>query len=337
MANYIVNRLLQLTLILIIVSALIFVILRLGTVSPVYLATETARDPAEIERIRHAWGLDRPVYVQYADYILHVFQGDFGRSFFSNTPVSEVIIERLPATLELALVGLLLGGLAGISAGIISAVEANNPIDILVRAVALTGISIPSFWIGLMFISLFAVKLDWLPVSGRFDPRISIQTITGFYILDGLLTGNLSITLTALKYMLMPATVQALFIAGFITRITRAAVLESLRQDYIRTARGKGLPEKLVVIRHGLRNALLPIVTIMGLQFGVLLAGSAVIETVFAYPGLGKLMVDAIYIHDFPQIQASVLVLATIYAVVNLMVDILYVFIDPRARSFSNS
>ena len=174
------------------------------------------------------------------------------------------------------------------------------------------------------------MKLAWLPVGGRFDARLPLQTITHFYVLDGLLTGNLQASLTAVKHLAMPAMVLGLFIAGFIARITRATVLEAMRQEYIRTARAKGLRERVVVVRHGLRNALLPIVTIMGLQFGNLLGGAAVTETVFAYPGLGKLMVDAIYVHDFPQVQASVLLLAVTYVVVNLIVDVLYVFIDPR-------
>ena len=332
MGRYVVTRLLQLPVLLLVVSALVFVILRLGPGSPVDLATESSRDPAQIERIRHEWGLDQPIYVQYAQYLFRMLQGDFGRSFFGNTPVSGVIVERFPATLELAFLGMILGGLFGISMGIIAGVKENTVVDTLARTLALAGISLPTFWLGLMFIGLFAVKLAWLPVAGRFDARLSLRTVTHFYVLDGLLTGNLEATFAALKHMVMPATVLGLFIAGFIARITRATVLESMRQEYVRTARAKGLRERIVVVRHGLRNALLPIVTIMGLQFGNLLGGAAVTETVFSYPGLGKLMVDAIYVHEFPQVQASVLLLAMTYVTVNLIVDVLYVFIDPRIR-----
>ncbi|MBI3977372.1 MAG: ABC transporter permease [Chloroflexi bacterium] len=332
MTRYIANRLLQLPLLLLVVSALVFTILRLGPGSPVDLATEAARDPKEIERIRHEWGLDLPIHIQYINYMSGVVRGDFGRSFFSNTPVSNVVAERFPATLELAILGMILGSLFGISMGILSAVKENTVVDTLARAIALTGISMPTFWLGLMFIGLFAVNLAWLPVGGRFDARTPIETVTRFYVVDGLLAGDLAAVRTALAHMIMPASVLALFIAGFIARITRAMVLEALRQDYIRTARAKGLRERLVVIRHGLRNALLPIVTIMGLQFGNLLGGAAVTETVFSWPGLGKLMVDAINLHDFPQVQASILLLATTYVVVNLIVDVLYVFIDPRIR-----
>lgn len=332
MTRYIANRLIQLPFLLLVVSALVFVVLRLGPGSPVDLATEAARDPREIERIRQEWGLDRPIAVQYLDYIGGVLRGDFGRSFFGNSPVSSVIAERFPATLELAVAGMILGGIIGIGLGVLAAVKENSLLDAVARSAALTGISLPTFWLGLMFIGLFAVKLDWLPAGGRFDARTEFNTITGFYVLDGLLRGDPGASLTALRHMIMPATVLGLFIAGFIARMVRAMVVEALRQDYIRTARSKGLGERVVVVRHGLRNALLPTVTILGLQFGNLLGGAAVTETVFSWPGLGKLMVDAINLHDFPQVQASILLLATTYVIVNLVVDVLYGVIDPRIR-----
>jgi peptide/nickel transport system permease protein len=330
-AMYVLKRLLQLPLLLVVVSAVIFFILRLGP-SPVDMATEAVRDPKEVERIRQVWGLDRPIHVQYVDYVVRVVRGDFGRSFLGNVPVSRVVAERYPATLELAVVGMTLGALIGVPLGVLSAVRANTLVDTLARAFALTWISLPAFWVGLMLVALLSVRLGWLPVGGRFNPRTPIDTVTGFYVLDGLVARDWEVVRTALRHMAMPATVLGLTIAGFIARITRATVLEGLREDYVRTARAKGLRERTVVIGHGLRNALLPIVTLMGLQFGTLLGGAAVTETVFAWPGLGKLMVDAIYVRDFPQIQASVLLLAVTYVVVNLIVDLLYVFIDPRIR-----
>jgi peptide/nickel transport system permease protein len=322
---------LQLPLLLVVVSALIFFVLRLGP-SPVDMATEAVRDAKEVERIRQVWGLDRPIHVQYVDYVIRAVRGDFGRSFLGNVPVSRVVAERYPATLELAVAGMALGALIGVPLGVLSAVRANTLVDTLARAFALTWISVPAFWVGLMLIALLSVRLGWLPVGGRFNARTPIDTVTGFYVVDGLVARDWGVVRTALRHMVMPATVLGLAIAGFIARITRATVLEGLREDYIRTARAKGLRERTVVIGHGLRNALLPIVTLMGLQFGTLLGGAAVTETVFAWPGLGKLMVDAIYVRDFPQIQASVLLLAVTYVVVNLIVDLLYVFIDPRIR-----
>jgi len=330
--RYITYRLLQLPLLLLVVSAIVFFALRLGPASPVDVATEAARDPAEIARIKHEWGLDRPLLVQYADYVWHAVQGDFGRSLFSNVPVSKAITERFPATIELTIAAMILGALFGIGAGVISAVRENSWIDVTSRTIALLGISAPTFWIGLMLISLFAVRLGWLPVAGRFDSRVEFPVASGFYIIDSLRAGNTAYLLQTLRYMVMPTFVLALFVAGFIARITRVTVLESLRQDYVRTARAKGLDERVVIVGHALRNALLPIVTIMGLQFGNLLGGAAVTETIFAWPGLGKLMVDAVYVNDFPQIQASVMLLATTYMVVNLVVDVLYAFIDPRIR-----
>lgn len=331
MAMYVLKRLLQLPLLLVVVSAVIFFILRLGP-SPVDMATEAVRDPKEVERIRQVWGLDRPIHVQYVEYVVRVVQGDFGRSFLGNVPVSRVVAERYPATLELAVVGMTLGALIGVPLGVLSAVRANTLVDTLARAFALTWISLPAFWVGLMLIALLSVRLGWLPVGGRFNPRTPIDTVTGFYVIDGLVARDWEVVRTALRHIAMPATVLGLAIAGFIARITRATVLEGLREDYVRTARAKGLRERTVVIGHSLRNALLPIVTLMGLQFGTLLGGAAVTETVFAWPGLGKLMVDAVYVRDFPQIQASVLLLAVTYVVVNLIVDLLYVFIDPRIR-----
>lgn len=331
MAMYVLKRLLQLPLLLVVVSAVIFFILRLGP-SPVDMATEAVRDPKEVERIRQVWGLDRPIHVQYVEYVVRVVQGDFGRSFLGNVPVSRVVAERYPATLELAVVGMTLGALIGVPLGVLSAVRANTLVDTLARAFALTWISLPAFWVGLMLIALLSVRLGWLPVGGRFNPRTPIDTVTGFYVIDGLVARDWEVVRTALRHMAMPATVLGLAIAGFIARITRATVLEGLREDYVRTARAKGLRERTVVIGHSLRNALLPIVTLMGLQFGTLLGGAAVTETVFAWPGLGKLMVDAVYVRDFPQIQASVLLLAVTYVVVNLIVDLLYLFIDPRIR-----
>jgi peptide/nickel transport system permease protein len=331
MLTYVIRRLIQLPFLLLLVSALVFFVLRLGP-SPVDMATEAVRDPKEVERIRQAWGLDRPIYVQYVDYVLRAARGDFGRSFLSNVPVSRVIAERYPATLELALLGMVLGAVIGISLGVLSAVRVNTWVDTLARTFALTWISLPVFWVGLMLMAVLGVQLEWLPVGGRFNARTPIDTVTGFYLLDGLLSRDREVVQTALRHMAMPTAVIGLATAGFIARITRATMLEGLREDYIRTARAKGLRERTVIAGHGLRNALLPIVTLMGLQFGTLLGGAAVTETVFAWPGLGKLMVDAISVRDFPQVQASVLLLAVTYVVINLFVDLLYVLIDPRIR-----
>jgi len=322
--------LIQLPIILVAVSTVVFFSLRLTPGDPVSLATENVRDPAEIERIRHAWGLDQPLVVQYLRYIAGVAHGDFGRSFVGNRPVSEVVQERFPATLELTLCAMFVGCTFGVVLGVASAVWRNSPADLLARALALFGISTPSFWLGLMLISVFSVQLAWLPVQGRFDARSPFEAITGLYLVDALLHGDVGLLLRVLSYLALPATVLGLFIAGVIARITRASVLEALDQPYVVVARAKGLQDRVVVVRHGLRNALLPIVTLAGLQFGNLLGGAAITETVFAWPGLGRMLAEAIFVKDYPQVQASVLLIAAMYVVVNTGVDLLYGAIDPR-------
>jgi ABC-type dipeptide/oligopeptide/nickel transport system permease component len=330
MSTYVLGRLIQLPIILFAVSTVVFFSLRLTPGDPVSIATENVRDPAEIERIRHQYGLDQPLVVQYVRYVAGVVQGDFGHSFVGNRPVSEVVQERFPATLELTLSAMFVGCTFGVALGVASAVWRNSPADLLARALALFGISTPSFWLGLMLISVFSVQLAWLPVQGRFDARSPFQAITGLYLVDALLHGDVGLLLRVLSYLALPATVLGLFIAGVIARITRASVLDALDQPYVVVARAKGLQDRVVVVRHGLRNALLPIVTLAGLQFGNLLGGAAITETVFAWPGLGRMLAEAIFVKDYPQVQASVLLIATMYVVVNTGVDLLYGAIDPR-------
>jgi len=324
------GRLIQLPIILAAVSTVVFFSLRLTPGDPVSLATENVRDPAEIERIRHEWGLDQPLVVQYFRYVAGVAHGDFGHSFVGNRPVSEVVQERFPATLELTLCAMFVGCTFGIALGVASAVWRNSPADLLARALALFGISTPSFWLGLMLISVFSVQLAWLPVQGRFDARSPFEAITGLYLVDAVLHGDVGLLVRVLSYLALPATVLGLFISGVIARITRASVLDALDQPYVVVARAKGLQDRVVVVRHGLRNALLPIVTLAGLQFGNLLGGAAITETVFAWPGLGRMLADAIFVKDYPQVQASVLLIAAMYVVVNTGVDLLYGAIDPR-------
>lgn len=332
MIKYIVRRLLLFPLILVVVSSIAFFALRLGGASPIDLVSETIRDTKDVQRIKHEWGLDRPLYVQYADFMVHAAQGDLGRSFISNQPVSKSVAKRFPATIELSIVAMVLSAALGLSAGVVAAVRQGTWMDLASRTTALFGVSVPGFWLGLMLISLFAVRLNWLPVSGRFPQRLEFPTLTGFYVIDSVLAGNFGYLRITLSHLILPAVVLGCIVGGFIARITRAMVMETLRQDYVRTAWAKGLRERVVIVRHALRNALLPVVTIMGLQFGNLLGGAAVTETVFTWPGLGKLMVDSIYLHDFPQVQASVVLLATTYVMVNLVVDVLYAYIDPRIR-----
>jgi peptide/nickel transport system permease protein len=330
--HYLIRRLLLLPVVLFVVVTLVFVIIRVGPTSPVDAATALVTDQQVKDQIRHEFGADQPIYVNYLNFLGGVLHGDLGRSFFSHRPVLDVILERLPATIELALAGMLIGSVLGIGLGILSALRAGGILDTLCRVVAVSWLSMPIFWLGLLFIALLTVKLGWLPATGRFDPRAEIPTPTHFYLIDSVLTGDPKYVTTALKYLAMPAIVLGLSISGFLLRLTRNTLLDVFRQDYVRTARGKGLREGVVVFRHALRNAILPVVTLLGLLFGGLLGGAAVIETVFAWPGLGLLMVDSINTRDYPQIQGSIAVFAAGYVIVNLLVDVVYVLIDPRIQ-----
>jgi peptide/nickel transport system permease protein len=332
MAAYAARRALQLLGLLVVVSALIFFVLRLGPFQPGSFFADAGSDPARIAAIKHDWHLDQPLPVQYVEYMAGVVRGDFGRSFTDNQPVSTTIANRLPATVELAVTSMLIGTVLGLGLGILSALLRGRPTDTASRAVALAGTSMPSFWLGVMAIAVFAVRLGWLPPGGRVDSTVDVPRHTGFLIVDGLAAGRLDVVGMALRHLVLPSLVLGFFVAGYIARITRTTMVEALAQDYIRTAVAKGASRSRLVLRHALPNTALPVVTVLGLQFGLLLSGAAVTETVFSYPGMGKLLVDAIRGSDFPQVQASILILAGTYCVVNAVVDVLYAAVDPRVR-----
>jgi peptide/nickel transport system permease protein len=333
MARYVARRFLELVVLLAVVSAVIFFILRLGPFKPDTFLEDAGADPARIAEIKSEWQLDRPLPVQYLSYMRHVLlQGDLGRSFGDNQPVATTIGERLPATIELALFAMVVGTALGLGLGVLSALKRDTPVDTASRAVALAGVSLPAFWVGVMAIAVFSVHLGWLPAGGSFDSRIEVHRTTGFLVLDGLIDGNPRASWIALEHLLLPGLVLGIFVAGYIARITRTTMLDALTRDYVRTAVAKGASHRRIVLHHALQNTALPIVTVIGLQFGLLLSGAAVTETVFSYPGMGKLLVDSIRASDFPQIQASILILAATYCLVNAVVDLLYVMLDPRVR-----
>lgn len=333
MGRFILLRLLQLLGVLLAVSAIIFFSLRLGPFDPASQIFEaTLGDPARIAELEAYWGLDQPLVAQYGKFLAGLVQGDLGKSLQDLQPVSRAIGDRLPATMELAVFSMLIGTTLGLGTGVLAAYKAHTWIDVGGRSTALIGISFPTFWLGVMGIAIFAVKLEWLPAGGRFSESVDFEPTTGFYVLDGVLQGRLDVVATALEHLLLPSLVLGLLVSGLVTRITRAAMLEALGKDYVRTALAKGGTARRAAIRHALPNALLPITTIVGLMFGLLLSGAVIIETVFAYPGMGKLLVDSISVRDFAQVQASILVLAAIYSLVNAAADVLYVVIDPRVR-----
>lgn len=269
---------------------------------------------------------------QYFLFIGRILRGDLGNSIQGNVPISQELARRFPSTMEMAIAAMALAVVIGVPLGIIAAIRRNSWVDSASMFLALFGVSFPVFVLGLIAIYIFSVQLRWFPSGQRMDPTISVDTITGMVILDSILTGNTRALFNALHHMVLPAIVLATIPLAIIARITRSAMLEVLHQDYIRTAHSKGLRERTVVVQHALRNALLPVVTVIGLTLGGLLSGALITETVFAWPGIGKWLYDAISGRDYPIVQSVTLIIALVYVLVNLLVDMSYAFLDPRIR-----
>ena len=304
MLQYVIKRLLSTIPVLIGISLLLFFMLRMLPGDPAQVLAGQMASQEDIQLIRHQLGLDRPIHVQYAFFLGRLARFDLGRSARTQNPVTEEIWARLPNTMLLAVVAITLACLFGIPAGIISAVRPYTWLDYVVTSTAIFGISMPVFWLGLMLVVVFAVWLQWLPAGG-----------TGTW-----------------RHVILPSFTLAAFVVAFIARMTRSSMIEVLSQDYTTTARSKGLKEQVVVIKHALKNALIPIITVIGLQFGMLLGGAVLTETVFAWPGVGRLIVDSILARDYPVIQGAILVFGLLYILVNLVVDLLYAYVDPRIR-----
>ncbi len=332
MKNYILKRLLLLIPVLIGVSILIFVIVRLTPGDPARILAGEHATEEYVQTTREQWGLDKPMYVQYYIWFKSLLRGDLGRSITTHSPVTEEIFNRFPATLELSLFAMALAILIGVLAGIISAIRQYSFFDYFSMTVALFGISMPVFWLGLMLMFVFGLWLNILPISGRINVMIPLQNITGLYVLDSILTLNIPALGSSLLHLILPGIALGTIPMAMIARITRSSMLEIIRQDFIRTERAKGLPERMVIYKHALKNALIPIITVIGMEFGLLLGGAILTETVFAWPGLGRYTVDAVYARDYPAIQGSVLFIAFIFVVVNLITDVLYAYINPRIR-----
>lgn len=330
MARYILKRLLLLIPVLLGVLIVVFIVLRVFTNDPAAMMLGQHATAAQVEALRHQLGLDQPLYVQFGTYLWQILHGDFGRSLMTKTPVIQEIAARFPATIELALMAIILATAFGLIMGVVAAVKQNSFWDYFTMLGALVGVSMPIFWLGLLLIILFAVMMGVLPPAGRIDIGMEPVSITGLYLLDSLLTGNWTAFQSALKHLILPAVALASYSTAIIARMTRSTMLEVIRQDYIRTARAKGLPERVVVYKHALRNAMIPVITVIGLQMGALLGGAVLTETVFSWPGLGSRLVDAILAADYPMVQGTVIIIATVFVVVNLIVDIIYAFLDPR-------
>ena len=314
------------------ISFVVFLLMHLAPGDPVVLLLGDDATPADVARVRHEWGLDQPLLIQYWQFISRATVGDFGQSLKFGEPVLKLIFERLPATVELATVSLLVAILISIPIGIYSAIKRDTLIDHAGTGVALVGVSLPNFWLGIMMIYFLGGQMNLLPVAGRIEYGIEVKPITGHYLLDSLMTGNFAAFWSVLQHLLMPAITLGTALAAIVTRITRSSVLEVMRQDYVMTARAKGLSERVVIWRHILRNALITVTTILGLQLGALLNGSVITETVFSYPGIGDLLIQSISVRDYRLTQVLILFFGVIYFVVNMLVDVLYTLIDPRIK-----
>ncbi len=305
MAEQLARRLVQLVPTLLVVVTLVFVVFRIVPGDPATLMAGPEATAADRALIRHQLGLDQPLYVQYVTFVRQAVQGDLGKSQYSGRPVIQEVAERYPATLLLALSSLLVSVPLGLLLGAVAAVRQRSPLDYGSMALAVAGVSLPNFWLGLMLVVVFAVGLGWLPSSGMGE----------------------------LRHLVLPAVTLGLPSLAVVARLTRSSMLDTLHRDYIRTARAKGLPEQAVILRHALRNSLIPTVTAIGLQFGHLLGGSVVVETLFSWPGLGYLLITAVRGRDYPVVQGTVLVFAVSFILINALVEALYAYLDPRLRT----
>lgn len=332
MGKYILRRLLLLIPVLFGVSLATFVVMHSFTADPATIILGEHATADRVEALREELGLNKPVYVQFSDYLTKTLSGDLGKSVITKTSISAELMKRFPATVELAVSAVCIASVLGLILGVVSAVKQNSVLDYGAMGVALLGVSMPIFWLGLMMIILFSVTLGWLPASGRITIGMAPDDITGMYLIDALLTGDMTSFWDAFKHLVMPALALGSYSTAIIARMTRATMLETIRQDYIRTARAKGLKESMVIVKHALRNALIPIVTVIGLQMGALLGGAVLTETVFSWPGIGSYVVEGILVSDYPRVQGAVLLIGTIFVMVNLIVDVLYSYLDPRIQ-----
>jgi peptide/nickel transport system permease protein len=313
-------------------SLVVFFMIRAIPDNPAQVILGQKATKEAVAALTHKLGLDQPWYVQYIKYLGGLLQGDLGESIRTGAAISDEIWPYLAATLELSLAAMIIAVVIGVNAGIISAWFQNSWFDYVAMVLALIGVSMPIFWLGLMEQWVFAIQLDWLPTSGREEVRNPIEPITHLYLLDTLLAGNTEQFMQVVQHLILPSVALATIPMAIIARITRSSMLEVMKSDYIRTARAKGLSMFWVVYKHSLKNAIIPVLTVIGLQTGLLLGGAILTETIFSWPGIGRYIYDAINYRDYPVIQSGILVIATIFIFINLIVDLLYAAIDPRIK-----
>ncbi|MFN8671745.1 MAG: ABC transporter permease [Candidatus Sericytochromatia bacterium] len=333
MLRFLIRRLFFLIFIVFGVSVLVFISVRLLPGDPAQIMLGERANPESLAKLRETLGLDKPWHIQYLYYISHVIKGDLGNSIVTNNSVMAEILKKFPATVELAFGSILIATIIGVSAGILAAVYRNSWLDNIVMVGALTGVSMPIFWLGLILMLIFSSYLELLPLSGRMDITSDIETVTNFYLIDTLIKGDFQSFADVVRHLILPSFTLSTVPTAIIARMTRASMLEVLSQDYIKTAYAKGVDRIRVILHHALRNALIPIVTITGLQLGMLLSGAVLTETVFSWNGLGSYVVNAVGARDFPVIQGCVLIFSITFVLINMLVDLSYFIIDPRVRA----
>lgn len=330
MLAYIIRRILILIPTLLGVSVIVFLMLHLTPGDPAELLLGERATPQALDELREHLGLKEPLYVQYGMFLKRLMQGDLGETIWTRQKVWTEVTQRFPATIELSVAALAISCFFGIVFGIVSATRQYSIFDYLSMLGALAGVSMPIFWLGLVFMLIFSLNLGWLPLSGRLSIGVDLEVITNFYILDAILTRNWTALKDAVWHIILPAVTLSTIPTAIVARMTRSAMLDVLRQDYIKTAKAKGLSKVMIIFKHALRNALIPVVTTIGLQFGVLLGGAILTETIFAWPGVGKWMYDAVMQRDYMVIQGGTLFIAALFVLINLAVDVLYAVINPR-------
>jgi peptide/nickel transport system permease protein len=328
-----VERLAQLVLVLLGVGVIVFFMMALTPGDPVQIMLGDQHvTPEQVTALRHDMGLDLPLHKRFVAFLQNAATGNFGLSYFHRRPVADVIAERLPATIELSLVALLLSLAVAIPLGVLAAVKKNTIVDRLSTVGSLFGVSLPGFWFGILLLMLFAVNLRWLPVSGRINYDLQIPAVTHLLLIDTLLAGRLDAFWDAFKHLLLPGLTLGLPMAAILMRVTRTSMLDVLSQDYVTFAEAKGLSRTRVLLKHALKNALIPTVTVAAIETGALLGGNMIVETVFGWPGLGRLVVESIFARNYPLVQAAVLFYAVTYVALNFIADILYTVLNPRVR-----
>ena len=332
MASFIIRRLIALIPVMCIVLVIVFSLVRLIPGDPAVTLLGPGATQEQIDALRAQLDLDQPVILQFANYVFGLLQGDLGFSLKSGQPVTNEILMRLPATIELSVLAVIVAIIFGIPIGVLSAVRPNSIFDHITRVASLIGVSMPAFLLALILQLIFATYLGWLPVSGRMSSFLTAETVTGFAIFDGIITGNFAAAWSAVQHLILPTAVLASFLAATLGRFVRNTMLDVMGEDFIRTARAKGLRRSNVVLNHGLRNSLLPAITVIGLKFAEMLGGAILTETIFAWPGIGRYMFEAIKNRDYPVIQGTTLVFALMFVLTSIIVDLLYGVLDPRVR-----